>query len=332
MTNLTNKIKFVNALRTNTGSTDLSYIHIDITSKCNLHCIMCNWRYQVKPVDMSFDLFKKIIQDCLKLGLKKVVFAATGESLLHPDFPSMINYLKEYNLSIELVTNLSFLNDNLLSTLLKLDKITVSIDGATKETYEKIRIGANFYRTLSNLKELSVNKTSDLFLDINYVINKENYFEVKDFSYLVGPFVDAINYKFIHISTPETSKLKLSDEEIKSTYELLNNIYTPSRIKINIGKPSKPYIHNMPCYNLWFGCYISPSGLVFPCCNFYEEKDSLGNLKTQSMKEIWNSDKYNTLRKKFKGHKPTLCEYCPGDNQRIHNMILKIPFSRRFIY
>jgi len=291
---------------------------------------MCNWRYNLTQTEnMNLMHFLKIIDDCINLGLEKVVFGATGETLLHPDFPYMISYLKSKNIKSEIVTNMTIFNPDIKNTLLKMDKITVSIDGASKETYERIRVGANFDDVLDNLFVLSKEKSDNTILDVNYVISSDNYKEVFDFITLTKRYVDAINFKFINSTTDETNGLRLSYQTI---FDILNKLKDKELVKISNPEELRTYIHKIPCYNLWFGCYISPSGKVYPCCNFYDEdKNYLGDLNTQSMKDIWNSNKYNDLRKEYKGKKPNLCEHCPGDNKKVHEMVLKLPLHKILI-
>lgn len=329
-------IRFIPAFRLNKGYTRLNYLHLDVTSKCNLKCKMCEWRYKVGRREMPWEIYKKAIDEGKKLGLKKIVIAATGESLMHPHFPNLINYALDHKLDIELVTNLT-ITDKHLDAILKVKKLVVSLDGATKETYEKIRVGANFERTINNFRYILKNK-KDTYVQINYVIQKDNFLEVDKMADLLAELggINEVSFKFPNNEMKEVyESTKLSGEDIKIA-ELKLKIATEKlkkrNIKTNLDSApfefSKTWIHEIPCYNLWFGAFVNPDGLVMPCCDFYRDKDSLGDLKVKSMKEIWNSKKYNEIRRRFKGRKPKICEGCPGDNRRYHNLLLKIPFHK----
>ena len=339
-------VRLAPSLRFNKGYARMDYLHLDITSRCNLRCKMCEWRYKVDRKDMSYEIYKKAIDDGLKLGLRKIVIAATGEGLVHRDFPKMIAYAHDRGLKIELVTNLSLMSDKILNAILKVDSLIVSFDGATKETYEKIRIGAKFEKTIANLKTIVENKKKEMSISINYVIQKDNFKEVDGIVDLMKHFgVNHISYKFTHDTIGNNIPLKLNLEELKECMERLQRVFK-KQIECNMTSDMnidkcylknyknlysglyKPWIHDIPCYNLWLGTFVDPDGLVFPCCDFYKEEDALGDLRTQSMAEIWNSRKFNDVRKRFKGRKPKVCEGCPGDNMALHRTLLKIPLHK----
>jgi radical SAM protein with 4Fe4S-binding SPASM domain len=331
----------------NKGYTRLDYLHLGITSRCNLKCKMCEWRYKVEQKEMPFEIYKKAIDDGLKLGLRKIAIAATGESLTHRDFPKMIQYAYDRRLRIEVVTSLSLMNDEICSAISKINSLVVSFDGATKETYEKIRVEAKYEKTLANLRMIAQSK-KDLSIRINYVIQKDNFKEVDGIVDLMKDFgVKHISYKFTHDTIGNNIPLQLEREEIHECADRLQKAFEKIKMynmtgDMNIDKTYlknnadlysclyKPWIHDIPCYNLWLGTFINPDGLVFPCCDFYDEKDALGNLRTQSLTGIWNSQRSNETRMIFKGRKPKVCEGCPGDNMMLHSMLMKVPMHKLF--
>lgn len=336
--------KLAPSLRFNKGYTRLDYLHLDITSKCNLRCRMCEWRYKVEQKEMPFELYKKAIDEGIKLGLRKVVIAATGESLVHRDFPEMIAYAHDRGLEIELVTSLSLMSEKIMDAILKINSLVVSFDGATKETYEKIRVGARFEKTLANLKKIAENK-KDMSIQINYVIQKDNFKEVDGIVELMKDFVSRISYKFTHDTIGNNIPLQLDSREMEECVERLQRAFKKLKDYNMAGNMNvdtmylknpenlysslyKPWIHDIPCYNLWLGTFVNPDGLVFPCCDFYKEEDALGDLRKQSLEEIWNSRRFNEARKRFRGWKPKVCEGCPGDNMALHRMLMKVPMHR----
>jgi radical SAM protein with 4Fe4S-binding SPASM domain len=337
-------VRLAPSLKFNKGYTRLDYLHLDITSRCNLKCRMCEWRYKVEQKEMPFGIYKKAIDEGLKLGLRKIVIAATGESLVHRDFPKMIAYAHDRRLKIELVTSLSLMSDEIMNAILKINSLVVSFDGATKETYEKIRVGAGFEKTLANLKKIAENK-KDMSIRINYVIQKDNFKDVDGIVELMKELVSRISYKFTHDTIGNNIPLQLDSGEMEECVERLRRAFKKMKEygmagdmnvdEMYLKNPEnlysglyKPWIHDIPCYNLWLGTFVNPDGLVFPCCDFYKEKDALGDLKKQSLTDIWNSKSFNEARKRFKGRKPKVCEGCPGDNMELHRNILKVPFHK----
>lgn len=341
-------IRFVPSLRFNKGYTRLHYLHIDITTRCNLKCKMCEWRYkvnQVNPIEMSFEDFRKLIGEGMRLGARKIVLSATGEGTLHKNFPEMIDYAYNKGLEIEMITNLTVLNEKILGAVLRVNSLTVSFDGATKKTYERIRVGASFDRTVANLKTV-VSRKGKMKISVNHVLQKDNIREVDKFVELICSIggIDYVSFKLPHNEVSEVwKKVMISDKDLDWFIAKLDEIYAKFRrngIKVDINADPKnhrdeirkgiyrPWIHEIPCYNLWTGAFVNPEGFVLPCCNFYRKSDALGNVNEQPLAEIWRSAKYNKLRKRFRGTKPKVCEGCPGDLREFHKLLTKVPMHK----
>jgi len=163
-------------------------LDIEPLSRCNFHCIMCpvsDWPKYQRAGDMSFEDFKKLIDS--QYGLTEIKLQGLGEPLLARDtFFQMISYARSKELWVRTVTNgsLLHLNDN-YRRLIDADpsEVQVSIDGATKETFEKIRRGSKFERVTENCgllngycKEKGLVRTR-----MWTVIQKENVHEFLDF-------------------------------------------------------------------------------------------------------------------------------------------------------
>src|SRR5262245_14063014 len=140
------------------GETSLSYypIHLDIesTSICNLDCPMCPYpEMRIKKGNMTFDLFKNIIDQC-DGKVFDVLLHMYGEPLVNKEIFKMIAYAKEKGVRItSMSTNLTLLTRDKGKQLIDvgLDKITLSFDGTDKETFEQVRLGANYEKCLDHL-------------------------------------------------------------------------------------------------------------------------------------------------------------------------------------
>src|ERR1044071_3329760 len=128
-------------------------------SFCNLHCPACPTGngLDLRPtVSIKEDLFRAAIDE---MGdyLFMLIMYNWGEPLLHKRTPEMIQYAKQKEIVISLSTNLSIrLSDDYLERLVKsgLDTLTVSLDGATQETYVKYRRNGNLALVQENLKRI----------------------------------------------------------------------------------------------------------------------------------------------------------------------------------
>lgn len=132
-------------------------LDIENVSRCNLHCTMCqinDWPKFQRANDMSLSNFKRLIDS--QYGLIEVKLQGMGEPLLGQDaFFGMIRYARSKHIWVRTSTNASLLhlNDNHRKLVDSgVNDLQISVDGACKETYEKIRQGANFERLKENCK------------------------------------------------------------------------------------------------------------------------------------------------------------------------------------
>lgn len=306
-------------------------IQIGITNKCNLLCIMCR-RVSVTEkypsflevekhsslleMEMSFERFKEILSQFPKL--KKICLTGPGENFLNKDFLKMLKYAKEKKIYVEFFDNFYFLDEEKANKLIDIgvDKIYVSIDGATKETYEKIRIGSDFDRVIKNIKGLFYLKKrrQEIYPEINfnYVINTYNFLEVLAFmdlatSIAVGEkfsiqFIDMVNFNGnqSNLCLKENLTQKIIFQAIKKAKKMGITINHVHKIKKNI----------INCQH-WLMPIIVPHGYVFPCCSAPYDAIDMGNINEKSFKEIWNSDNYKNFRKGIRiGRTPIFCKNC----------------------
>lgn len=357
--NIASVITYAYSYNTNTGACPVRYALVEVSNRCNLRCIMCQAkRTNSKDAYMNYELFKKIIDELCDSGLKIITIGSIAEPTMNKDIEEMLKYIQQKKIITELITNLSLpLGDDLIATIRKLDKVTISIDGATKETYEKIRVGASFEKTISNLRKISSSKKEDQIITINYVIQKENYREVPKMIYLLNSIgnINKLSTGFAHIHDVSLKpKIHLDKKELtefknriiplceKASFrkQLITNHIISSEYweknDIRSAQESNKEIFNrinaMPCYSLWTSTFVCPDGTVYPCCTFWSEKEYvLGSLKKECFKDIWDGEKYNNLRKKFKKNKAPQCRYCTAlsINEKIDRIVrLKLVSSR----
>jgi radical SAM protein with 4Fe4S-binding SPASM domain len=248
---------------------------IESTAKCNLFCPMCaREKFHFPARNMELSIFRKIIDDG-KDYLEFAVPYGTGEPLLNPEIYDMIAYCSRNGVPTGISTNGTVLTEKASRKLIEagLDSIIFAFDGATPETYEAYRKGANFDKVRNNiLGFLRIKKEmqSKIFCIIQMVALKDNLQEAEA---LVRMWhVEGIN-----------------DIRIKKDEVHMEGCAIP-------GSASNGRSHRHPCYLLWRGpMYIHYDGTTFPCCYLFPN-EAIGNIKRSSLYEIWNSEKMVRLR------------------------------------
>jgi MoaA/NifB/PqqE/SkfB family radical SAM enzyme len=304
------------------------YIEIEVTTRCNLRCKMCEHTYwKEPPCDMSFEQFKSIIDQFPKL--KWIGLTGIGESFVHKDFLKMLKYVKDRGIYVEIFDNFFLIDKEMSKQLIDIgvDRIILSIDAATKEIYEKIRVGSNFDKVIKNVKDfLELRAQKGAFFpkfEFHYIVNKDNIHETEKFIDLVHSF----GYKDLYKGKTITFTRMLHPfKEIEDMFtdipkELVERTYKKAKgygmlIDWNDDVPTnKPPISH--CKE-WLMPFIFATGHVIPCCanneanrREFQKATALGNVYEKPFKEIWNGEKYNDLRNKLgKNSIPTVCSYC----------------------
>ncbi len=132
------------------------WINIENTLRCNLRCPMCMQYIDGTTVTgqhMPFEVYQRIA-DQLFPHVQRVCWSVAGEPTLAPDFEKFLDVAGRYPIKSEVVTNATLLHrGNVLPKLMEtLELFQVSLDGATRETYERIRVGGKWDKTIANLR------------------------------------------------------------------------------------------------------------------------------------------------------------------------------------
>ena len=269
---------------------------IELTNQCNIDCIMCPTKYNRTNGYMDFKLYVKIINQA-KNALKAIQLYFRGEPLLHPNLIEMVEYAKENtNARVILSTNATLLTKELSEKIIKskLDDIVFSIDGDTKHTYEKIKIGANYDNVIENVRDFITLKNK-MKGNINIIIKLIQL-------YLNETEIEAFERKWkklgcdVEISWFNTWANQISD------YNNFSDKFNPNLAN-----------SRLPCADLWFKCVVTYDGKVVLCCYDFKARGIVGDIKKQKLSEIWNGEKIGLLRNlHIKGTfgKIHLCQNC----------------------
>lgn len=274
------------------------YVLIEPVSLCNLRCIMC---FQVdksfssnKAINgfMDISLFKDVVEQVKENSCNAITLASRGEPTLHKEFDKISKIIEDSKiLDCKLNTNATVMNEKKINEILSANfsEVVFSVDAGTKETYESIRVKGKWERVLKNI---------ELFNQIR----SNKYPKVQTVTRIAGVKVN--NRQDINQMTNFWEKLvdEVSIKEASPRWDSYNN-------KIN--KITEP------CMNLWTRTYVWYDGEVNPCDFDYKSNLSVGNVKEDSLKDIWNNDKYNNLRSNHLNKKRCLhnpCDRCPITN------------------
>ena len=290
-----------------------------ITYQCNLKCRHCRgMRYG----EIDSVRAKEIVGEIAALQPGWVIIEG-GEALLRKDVFEILALAREKGLDVHLISNATLINQGIFSRLKQLGvKLMISIDGATKETYESIRRGANFEKVVETARQAVA---AGLLEAINFTLMKDNYKEIPGIMDLAA----AIGLKrvtFIGLKSCESYENKLlTKEEYAEAIKLACEEAVKTGVEFYFDEPFfwpvvkegklkvRPPAENTGILSQETNAcicgeylFIEPNGEVKPC-SFAPMV--LGNVKDKSLVTIWQENMASPLMDKIRSH-TTRTGYC----------------------
>lgn len=275
---------------------------------CNLHCPLCPTgarEIKLNKVMLRLETFEKIIEKVH--SAKNLMLFSWGESFLNPEICEMIKKGKEKGLNIFIHSNFSLpLPDEFFEKLVQsgLDDLTLSIDGATQENYEKYRRGGNIELIYSNIRKLVAAKkklgSDKPKITWKFVVNRFNENEIEKGMQLAAEF--GIGFKTTTITlVDDVPDLQFTNYSVEKAAELIKE-WMPSdkhKSETYIDASKRFPLYKGHCTFLWDTIIINPDGAVFPCCWASDQKSNFGNIFENTLEEIWYNDQYIYSRNLF---------------------------------
>lgn len=254
-------------------------IHLDIetTEDCNLKCVMCVHGITGVPNTgmIKMEFAKEMIDQAVAGGTKSIKFNWRGEPALHKGLEELVAYAKKKGiLEVQINTNgIPFIPKRIEALIdAGLDRVIFSMDGATKETYEKIRVGASYERLMKNIRAFydmrEAKGRSKPFIRIQMVRMKDNQDEVDKFFEMWKGIADDIAVKDV------------------TDRGQGNEVYVGEQVTVGRRRCNQP----------WQRMIVARDGKVFPCCSDWDRTYEIGDAKTEGLKSIWKGDRMEALR------------------------------------
>jgi radical SAM protein with 4Fe4S-binding SPASM domain len=312
-------------------SSNLNYLPIKLdvenVSRCNYRCQMCSvseWKKGTRARDMTLDEFKLLIDQ--QYGVIELKIQGLGEPFLSKDFVPMVQYARKRHIWVRSTTNASLLdrNENYKKVIdADISELQVSIDGGTKETFEKIRTGSRFEKVVKNTILLNdyasrVNKHRTRAWSL---IQKDNFHE----SELIVKLCSNLGFKRLTFSLDvedtawsNNKKRQVTDLDKKDNFNLkmVNKLLECGRsnnIDVSFWMTFDKFdLKNADTLCSWpfERAVISSDMRIVPCC-MIANPDVYELGKNESLSESWNSESYVNFREMHLNSKlPDICKNC----------------------
>jgi radical SAM protein with 4Fe4S-binding SPASM domain len=269
-------------------------ISVEPTTSCNLRCPECpsGLRSFTRPTGMLNEkLFQKIIDE-ISGTLAYLTFYFQGEPFLNPQFLDMVRYASSKGIYTATSTNAHYLKEDVAQHTIAsgLDRLIISIDGTSQDTYESYRIGGSLEKVIEGTKNIIAwkkklrSKTPHVVFQFLVVGPNEHQIpEVYKIARTLG--VDQVVLKTAQIYDfkngsdliPRQDRYSRYHKNPDGTYALKNSM-------------------DNHCWKMWHSCVVTWDGKVVPCCFDKDAHFVLGDLSQNSFHEIWNGEKYQHFR------------------------------------
>ena len=299
----------------------LPRLFIEATNNCNLSCIHCYNDKNAKEI--KFKDLKNIIDEAEELGVFYVTLSG-GECTLNKDFLEIIKYIRKKRIALDFFTNGQSLHDNksLCDKIIDLYpyKVSLSLYSMNPEIHDSItRVNGSHEKTISTikyLKERNINIEIKCFLT---KINVNDYLDVQTFAKENG-LNFTLDYRLINNKDKSNKNIGIDNEKqlLKIFLDKKSCLYAKN---IETNEINDDFLNNRICNGGYSSLSISPDLNVYICPAL---KIPLGNLKTKSLKSIWedksptsNLQKIKKLKKIelqecYKYDYCKYCNYCPA--------------------
>lgn len=236
--------------------------------------------------------FHRVIDE-LANSLSYLTFYFQGEPFLHPNFLEMVKYASAKGIYTATSTNAHFLNEEQAYHTVKsgLDRIIISIDGTTQETYQSYRVGGQLSKVIEGTKNLlrfrKELKSRTPHVIFQFLVVRPNEHQIDDVHALAQTLgVDQVILKTAQIYDYENGSDLIPLNEKFSRY-----------LKGGDGKYSIKNSMLSHCWKMWHSCVITWDGKVVPCCFDKDAHYVMGDLQQSSFREIWEGEQYVNFRK-----------------------------------
>lgn len=269
-------------------------LSIEPTTSCNLRCPECpsGLRSFTRATGMlEKELFERIIEE-QKETLLYLILYFQGEPYLNKNFFEYVSFASSKRIYTATSTNAHYLDEkNSIATVKSgLDRLIISIDGLTQETFEKYRVGGDLQKVISGTKNLlaarKMLKSKTPYVIWQFIVFKHNEHEIEEVKKLgkaIG--VDKVAIKTAQVYDFENGSELIPEQGDFARYE--KNVDGKFKIKNEMADH---------CWRMWSSPVVTWDGKVIPCCFDKDADFALGNLKENSFATVWKSEGYNQFR------------------------------------
>jgi len=260
-------------------------VQIESTNLCNAKCVFCprDEMHRRQGV-MDMDLFKKVVDECVTLGITHVRVHNYGEPFLDKQLVEKVRYAKERGIAeVGMISNGSLITEDIAQGMIDagLDAINISVDASGKEVFESTRLNLDYDVVINNIETLVRLRKASGHVRPKLILS------------FVRQNNSADEQQFIEHWRKIADKVHITD-----LHNWAGTLNATSDV-------------NYPCYRMWQTFTVLWDGRVSLCCADFDGRHILGDLRTSTIADIWNGPAYLGVRRQhLENGGPEICRSC----------------------
>jgi radical SAM protein with 4Fe4S-binding SPASM domain len=285
-------------------------VSIEPTTACNLGCPECpsGLKKFTRPTGKLDLEVNRILLQNLGKQLFYINYYFQGEPFLHPHFLDLIKDAKKHNIYTSTSTNAHFITPNVAKEIVAsgLDRLLISIDGTTQETYESYRVSGKLSKVIEGAKamvEAKKNaKSHTPHLIFQFLVLKPNEHEIPTIYSLAKEIgIDEVRLKSAQLYDYKNGNPLMPTQEQYARYKQHKD-----------GAYTLKYKTGNHCWRMWSSCVLTWDAKVVPCCFDKDAHYTLGSATEENFDKLWKSNKYTDFRKSVltKRNQIDICKNC----------------------
>jgi MoaA/NifB/PqqE/SkfB family radical SAM enzyme len=260
-------------------------VQIESTNICNAKCVFCPRDDMARKQGiMDMALFRRIADECAALGITHVRMHNYGEAFIDRQLVEKVRYAKQAGIAeVGLISNGSLITEDVARAMIEagLDAINISLDAAGKEVFERTRVGLKYDKVIAAIERI---------LRLRDELGRAR-------PKLILSFVRQNNSEeeraFIERWRTRADKVHVTD---------LHNWAGTLHAESNV---------TFPCYRQWLTFTVLWDGRVSLCCADFDGREILGDLRSSTITDVWNNERYRAVRRAHLDHGgPSICQSC----------------------
>lgn len=260
-------------------------VQIESTNICNARCVFCPRDQMHRRQGVMDDaLFRKVVDDCAALGIRHVRLHNYGEPFVDRHLTDKVAYAKRKGIAeVGVISNGSLIDEQVARGVIEagLDAINISVDASGREVFERTRVGLNYDKVIANIERLvriraELGRTHPRLI-LSFV-RQDNSDEERAFIEHWRAIADKIHITDLH--------------------NWAGTLNRESDVRF-------------PCYRQWLTFTVLWDGRVSLCCADFDGRVVLGDMRTSSIREVWESEAYRQVRRDhLDTGGPDICRAC----------------------